>query len=373
MELRKEDFGDDFKWGVSTAAYQVEGAYYADGKGASIWDVFANTPGKIHDNQNANTSCDFYNNYAQDIALMSAMHIPNFRFSLSWSRIMPTGAGAINYKGIEFYNKVINFCLDLGIEPWITLYHWDLPYALEQKGGWTNRDIVGWFCDYVAVCMKAFGDRVTHWMVLNEPLVFTGAGHFLGIHAPGRKGLNNFLAAAHHAALCQAEGARIVKDFLPNSKVGSTFSCSYIQPYRPTERDCLAAKRVDALVNRLFIEPLLGKGYPVNDFKLLQRLEQFVKDGDEHRLSFNMDFIGVQNYTREMVSHSFYKPVIWARIIPAPKRNIETTVMKWEVYPECIYEMLKKFSAYSNMPEMIVTENGAAYTDEVINDKVNDH
>ena len=135
MDCNKEDFGEDFNWGVSTAAYQIEGAHDADGKGPSIWDVFASTPGKTHGNQNANTTCDFYNHYAQDIALMSAMNIPNFRFSISWSRILPNGTGTINYKGIEFYNKVIDFCLELGIEPWITLYHWDLPYALEQKGG----------------------------------------------------------------------------------------------------------------------------------------------------------------------------------------------------------------------------------------------
>ena len=209
-------------------------------------------------------------------------------------------------------------------------------------------------------------------MVLNEPLVFTGAGHFLGIHAPGRKGLNNFLAATHHAALCQAEGGRIVKDFLPNSKVGSTFSCSYIQPYRQTERDHLAAKRVDAVVNRLFIEPLAGNGYPLNDFKLLQRLEQFVKDGDESRLSFDMDFIGVQNYTREIVAYSYYKPFIWARIVPSTERAVDITAMKWEVYPDCIYEMLKKFGSYSNIKELIVTENGAAFPDQVYNDKVCD-
>ena len=371
MDCTKQDFGDDFKWGVSTAAYQVEGAYNIDGKGSSIWDVFANTKGKIYGGQTANVSCDFYHHYAQDIALMSALNIPDFRFSLSWSRIMPHGTGEVNYKGIEFYNKVIDFCLDLGIEPWITLYHWDLPNKLEDKGGWTNRSIVDWFSDYVEVCIKAFGDRVKHWMVLNEPMVYTGAGYFLGIHAPGKKGLNNFLSAAHHAALCQAQGGRIVKAMLPQSKVGTTISCSYIQAYRPTEADHLAATRVDALVNRLFIEPLVGEGYPVKDFRLLQRLEQFVKDGDENKVQFDMDFIGLQNYTRELVSFSYYTPFIWAKIISAAKRKVQCTAMNWEVYPECIYEMLKKFSAY-NIKEIIVTENGAAFPDEVIEGEVHD-
>jgi beta-glucosidase len=303
---------------------------------------------------------------------MSELNIPNFRFSLSWSRLIPNGTGAVNPKGVEFYNKVIDFCLDLGIEPWITLYHWDLPYELEKKGGWTNRQIINWFSDYVQLCIKTFGDRVKHWLILNEPMVFTGAGYFLGVHAPGRRGLNSFLAAAHHAALCQAEGGRIVKSLLPDSKVGTTFSCSYIQALTVNTLDSYAAIRVDALLNRMFIEPLLGKGYPVDDLKLLQRLEAFIKDGDESRLVFDMDFIGVQNYTRELVAHSYFIPLISARIIKASKRNVVTTLMNWEVYPECIYEMLHKFNNYKNLKELIVTENGAAFHDTIIDGQIND-
>lgn len=373
MIFTGKDFGEDFKWGVSTAAYQTEGAYAADGKGRSVWDVFSNTKGKTYLGQNANIACDFYHRYAQDIALMSQLSIPNFRFSLSWSRIMPAGTGAVNPKGIEFYNKVIDFCLDLDIEPWVTLYHWDLPYELEKKGGWTNRQIVDWFSDYVQLCVKFFGDRVQHWMILNEPMVFTGAGYFLGVHAPGRKGLTGFLAAAHHAALCQAEGGRIVKSMKPDCHVGTTFSCSYIDPLKPfSPYDHLAATRVDALLNRLFAEPLAGKGYPVKDLKFLQRLEPFVKDGDESKLAFNMDFIGIQNYTREVVAYSYFTPFIWAKIVKANKRNVETTVMNWEVYPESIYKMLHQFDSYKNFKELIVTENGAAFPDVVINDQVQD-
>src|SRR5579875_2733346 len=206
MKICKDDFDAGFNWGVSTAAYQIEGAYKTDGKGLSIWDVFANKKGNIAFNQNANIACDFYHRYAQDLVLMRSLNIPNYRFSLSWSRLFPEGVGKVNPNGIDFYNRVIDFCLELDIEPWVTLYHWDLPYALEKKGGWTNRKIIDWFSHYVECCIKYFGDRVKHWMVLNEPMVFTGAGYFLGIHAPGRKGLSNFLPAAHHAALCQAIG-----------------------------------------------------------------------------------------------------------------------------------------------------------------------
>jgi beta-glucosidase len=372
MDFIESDWGRDFKWGVSTAAYQIEGACDAEGKGKSIWDIFSNTKGNIFNNQNGNVACDYYHHYDHDLAIMRQLNIPNYRFSLSWSRIIPNGTGAVNTNGIDFYNRVINYCLELGIEPWITLYHWDLPYELEKKGGWTNREIIKWFGEYVALCINHFGDRVKHWMILNEPMVFTGAGYFLGIHAPGRKGLNNFLSAAHHAAMCQSEGGRIVRSLSAGSHVGTTFSCSFIQPLRIISPDELAAKRVDALLNRMFVEPLAGLGYPVNDLRLLQRLEPYIKDGDESRLAFAMDFIGIQNYTREVVASSWLTPLIWAKIIKAEKRNVETTVMKWEIYPESIYEMLRKFGKYKNFKEIIVTENGAAFPDIVIDGTVND-
>lgn len=370
--MTREDFGNDFKWGVSTAAYQIEGAHNTNGKGKSIWDEFANTKGKIFQNQNANASCNFYEQYTSDIALMYELNIPNFRFSLSWSRIMTTGRKVVNENGIDFYNRVIDFCLELGIEPWITLYHWDLPLELEKKGGWTNRDIIDWFSDYVSVCIKAFGDRVKNWMVINEPMVFTGAGYFLGVHAPGRKGLTSFLSAVHHAALCQSEGGRVIRSLGSKFNIGTTFSCSHIEPFKEKEKDYKAAVKVDALLNRLFIEPLLGLGYPVKDLKILERIEGFMKADDEKKLGFDMDFVGIQNYTREVVSHSYLMPFLKAKIIKADKRNVERTLMNWEVYPESIYHILKKFGRYKNIPKIIVTENGAAFEDTATNGKVND-
>ncbi len=371
MPLHKNDFGQDFIWGVSTAAHQIEGAHLADGKGLSIWDIFSSIPGKIHGSANANIACDFYHKYAHDISLMRMMGIQNFRFSIAWARILPKGIGEINKKGIDFYNHLIDFCLEVGVEPWVTLYHWDLPYQLEKAGGWTNREIVNQFCEFVQVCIKYFGDRVKHWMVLNEPVVFTGAGHFLGVHAPGKKGLKNYLPAVHHAALCQAEGARIIRSESQDSKIGTTFSCSYIEPMTSSIADITAATKIDALLNRLFVEPLVGLGYPVKDVKLLERLDPYIKDGDEAKLPFKMDFIGIQNYTREIVSHSTITPIIQAKIIAADKREVEKTVMNWEIYPQAIYQMLKQFSRY-DFPEILVTENGAAFQDFVEDGKVSD-
>jgi beta-glucosidase len=373
MLFTKNDFGEDFKWGVSTAAYQIEGGHNAEGKGPSIWDTFTQKKNKIFNNDNGNIACDFYNHYADDIALINKLNIPNYRFSISWSRVLPQGMGAVNYKGIDFYNRVIDSCLELGIEPWITIYHWDLPEALQQKGGWTNREIIHWFSYFVDCCIKYFGDRVKHWMVLNEPMVFTGAGYFLGIHAPGKKGLSSFLAAAHHAALCQAEGGRIIKSLRQDCKVGTTFSYSHIEPFRNhEEKDIRAAVKVDALLNRMFIEPLLGLGYPTGDLKILERIERFMYPHDEKKLAFDMDFIGLQNYTREVVSHAALMPFVKAKIIKASKRNVAHTQMDWEIYPPSIYNALKRLNNYPQINEIIITENGAAFHDTNEEGRIND-
>lgn len=372
MECTKKDFGENFKWGVSTAAYQVEGAHDLHGKGLSIWDVFTRRRKKIAGNHHGNITCDFYNRYIDDILLLDHLNIREYRFSVSWSRIMPTGSGEINPAGIDFYNRVIDLCLQHKITPWITLYHWDLPQALEIKGGWTNRDIIFWFSEYVHCCVSHFGDRVQHWMVLNEPMVFTGAGYFLGVHAPGKKGLNNFLAAAHHAAMSQAAGGRIIKEWNPCSKVGTTFSYSHIDPASNREKDMLASNKVDALLNRMFIEPLLGLGYPVNELKILQRIEKFIRAGDERNMAFEMDFIGLQNYTREVVQYAPFMPFVKAKIIKADKRGVDRTVMNWEVYPPAIYHALRRINDYAGVKEIMVTENGAAFKDELVDNTVRD-
>ena len=370
--FNKNEFGENFKWGISTAAYQIEGAHNVDGKGASIWDTFSNQSKKIVGNHNGNQACDFYNRYVDDIQLIKSLNIPNFRFSISWSRILPNGTGVVNQKGVDFYNRLIDSALELGIDPWVTLYHWDLPQELENKGGWTNREVVNWFSDYVELCAKKFGDRVNHWMILNEPMVFTGAGYFLGVHAPGRKGLRNFIPAVHHATLCQSQGARILKSIHPNSQIGTTFSCSHLEPNTNSEKDRIATIKVDALINRLFIEPSLGLGYPTNDLTLLDRIYSYFQPNDEKLLPYDFDFIGLQNYTREIVTHSYFVPLLNAKLIKADKRKVPVTLMNWEVYPESIYQTLKKYDAYPQIKKIIITENGAAFHDTHFDGKIID-
>ncbi|MEA1786528.1 GH1 family beta-glucosidase [Arenibacter sp. GZD96] len=372
FKLRKDDFGADFVWGVSTAAYQIEGGYNAADKGPSIWDTFVSKKGTIFKDQHGEVACDFYHRYREDILLMKSMNIPHFRFSLSWSRLIPEGIGTPSEEGIAFYNKVIDFCLECGITPWVTLYHWDLPQALEDKGGWTNRDIRLWFEAYATLCATQFGDRVTHWMVLNEPMVFTGAGYFLGIHAPGRKGLKNFIPAVHHAVLCQALGGKILRKLVSNAFIGTTFSCSQISPYSKKHKDKIAAKKVEALLNRLFIEPALGMGYPLKTLPILHRIEKYIIPGDLDDAAFDFDFIGIQNYTREVVKHSYFVPYVQAKIIKASERKVKTTLMDWEVHPPSIYKIIKHFNAYTKIPKLIITENGAAFPDILQNDEVKD-
>ena len=371
--LNSQAFGADFAWGVSTAAFQTEGACNSDGKGLSIWDIFTSRKGKIRNSEHADIACDFYNRYADDIKLISQLNIPNFRFSIAWTRLLPNGFGQVNQKGIDYYNRVIDQCLKLNINPWLTLYHWDLPAALEQKGGWTNRDSVSWFADYTALCAKHFGDRVKHWMVMNEPAVFTGAGYFFGVHAPGRRGLKNFLPALHHVILGMAEGGRTLRASLPSdAEIGSTFSCSPVEPASSKRRDIRAAKRADALLNRLFIEPVLGLGYPQQEVPVLQRLSQYMQANDERNMQFDFDFIGLQNYTREIAAYSLFTPYLHSRLIPAAKRDVPVTAMGWEIYPQAIYRALKQYSAYPQIKKIYITENGAAFTDNVQNGRVHD-
>lgn len=371
-QLSRVLFGKDFKWGVSTAAYQIEGNHDADGKGKSVWDVFSEKKGRILDGHHGKIACDFYNRYPEDLSLVKKLNIPNLRFSVSWSRIMPLGTGTVNQKGIDFYNRIIDTCLENEIDPWLTLYHWDLPHDLELRGGWTNRDIISWFSDYTELCARHFGDRIKHWIVMNEPMVFTGAGYFLGFHAPGRTGLKNFLPAVHHSVLSMSAGGHILKEMLPDASIGTTFSCSYIEPYTNSLKDIAAASRVDALLNRLFIEPVLGMGYPETDLPVLKKLQKYFYPGDEDRLAFDFDFIGIQNYTREIVKHSIFTPYLKASLIKAKDRKVPLTSMGWEVYPESIYHMIKKYNAYPGIKKIYITENGAAFPDKLINGEVRD-
>ncbi len=374
--MTKADFGPNFKWGVATASYQIEGAWQEDGKSPSIWDSFSHKRKNIKTGENGDVTCDFYHRYASDLELLKALNFKVFRFSLAWPRLLPDGTGKPNQKGIDFYNRVIDKCLSLGLEPWPTLYHWDLPQVLEDKGGWTNRDVVGWFSEYTDLATRSFGDRVKNWMVLNEPFSYTTLGYMLGWHAPGRKGMKNYLPAVHHSVLVQAEGGRIVRANVQGANVGTTFITAFAEPKNTEEKHVRAAKRFDALMNRMFLEPTLGMGYPTDTLPFLKKIERkYALPGDRERMKFDFDFIGLQNYYAVTVKKSLTTPVLWANEEPAKKRGIpadQLTTMGWEVTPEGLYKILKQYGAYPGIKKIIVTENGAAFPDVVENGGVHD-
>ncbi len=367
-EIERLDFGKDFKWGAACAAYQVEGAWNIDGKGVSIWDTFTHKKGNVHNNENADVASDFYHRYQEDILLLKEMNLKVFRFSISWSRIFPDGIGTINAKGVAFYHNVIDFCLANDIEPWITLYHWDLPQKLQDQGGWTNREILKWFEEYTSFCTKEYGQKVKNWMIMNEPAAFVGLGYMLGYHAPGKKGITSFLKATHHVCLSMALGGRIVRENVQNANIGTTFSCSFVESIDEKPKNIAASKRIDALVNRLYIEPILGRGYPCDVFPALKRIEKYFEPGDENLLKFDFDFIGLQNYFRVVGKKSLFPPVMFAKEVPASKRDVPMNEMNFEVYPEGIYKILKQFGEYEEIKSIIVTENGVCYKDFVTED-----
>ena len=255
-----------FLWGVAQAAAQNEGAYNIDGKGLSIWDNFSRRQGKIKSSHKPYHACDFYHRYKDDLLLVKALGFKVFRFSISWPRILPEGMGKINKEGVAFYHRLIDECLKLDLIPFVTLYHWDLPAALEKEGGWSSHLMNKWFSKYVTICAEEFGSKIKNWIILNEPFGFTSLGYMLGKHAPGKIGMNNFLPAVHNAALAQAEGGRIIRKLVPHAYIGTTFSCSEAIPFSDKPFDIAAANRIDILMNRLMFEPLTGNGFSARRF-----------------------------------------------------------------------------------------------------------
>ncbi|UOB16448.1 glycoside hydrolase family 1 protein [Abyssalbus ytuae] len=351
-----------FRWGVATSAFQIEGAYNKDGKGLSIWDNFTKKTTRIKDRSNAHTTIDFYNRYKEDINIAKNIGFEIFRFSVSWSRILPDGSGKINQKGIDFYNNVINYCLETGIEPWITTYHWDLPLELEKKGGWANREIVDWYRNYVIILRNNFADRVKNWILINEGIVFTGGGYLLGLHAPGKRSINKFVAGIHHVLLSQAEGLRVLKQF-PGQNVGTAISCTKIDAYNNKKSNIKTAKRIDALMNRIFIEPHLGMGYPMDTLPLLKRINKYYRAGDEEKIIADFDFWGIQTYAREVVKRAWYIPYLGAVLVNPKKRKAIPSVMGWETYTEGVAYFIERFSKYNPKKTLWVTECGIALDD----------
>lgn len=375
--LQRNSFGEEFTWGCATAAYQIEGSPTADGKGPSIWDSFSHKRNRlgrtpIKDGSTADVSTDSYRRYPEDVALISGVGFDAYRFSVSWPRIYPTGKGELNQRGLDHYSRVVDECLSAGLDPWITLYHWDLPQALEDEGGWTNRDIVNWFSDYCATVVEALSDRVTNWMIFNESLSFTMVGYLLGVHAPGRRGFKSFLSAMHHVNLSTAHAARAIRAVAKQPlQVGTT---CYLSPMLASGPGPLAAKAersADGMMNRAFLEPNLGLGYPIDDAPILKGIQKYVREGDIDDAKVDLDFLGVQYYTRLRTP---WLPIPRLHTIPmfGHDRSLGLTSLGWEIRPDGLGMVLDKVWAYGKYPRLVVTEGGACFDDRLVNGRVHD-
>ena len=363
MGDKKLVFPKGFIWGAATASYQVEGAWDEDGKGESIWDRFSHTPGKVDNGDTGDVACDHYHRWRDDVVMMKELGLKAYRFSVAWPRILPDGRGEVNQTGLDFYNQLVDALLEVGIEPFVTLYHWDLPQILQDEGGWPVRGIVDAFTDYADVVSRALGDRVQKWITLNEPWVSAFVGYSMGRHAPGHTSEDEAITASHHLLLSHGRAVPVIRANCPDASVGITLNLSPQEPASPSVADRKASTWVDGYINRFFLDPLVGRGYPQDMVSSFGNAMEFVEPGDLDSIAVPVDFLGVNYYSRgiarsDEVSEEENEP----RTV---FRGDEITEMDWEVYPPGIYKILGRLHFDYAFPVLYITENGAAFVDEV--------
>jgi len=367
-------FPQGFQFGAATSAYQIEGAWREDGKSESIWDRFAHESGRIRGGATGDRACDSYHRMRDDVALLREMGCASYRFSIAWPRVQPGGRGPANARGVDYYQRLCDALLAAGIRPFPTLYHWDLPVEIEERGGWAARDTAGRFADYADLVARALGDRVESFTLLNEPSVFTTFGYRVGYHAPGRRDRNSFWAATHIVNLAQAEAFRAMRATLPAARLGSAFHFSPCEPARDTEADARAAERWYRFTNEWFLRPAFDRAYPdiFPADELMRRLRAQPEDFD--RLAAPFDFIGVNLYTRTRVAAVEGGPIdLDAAPSPhAAESGAGTTDFGWEIWPDAMRAMLvrltRDFTRGDSRPILEITENGCSYGDGVDDD-----
>jgi beta-glucosidase len=362
-------FPEGFLWGTATAAYQIEGAHDTGGKGPSIWDTFSHTPGKVFESQTGDVACDHYHRYRDDVALMADLGLNAYRFSVSWPRVLPAGDGAPNPAGLDFYSRLADALLERRIRPFITLYHWDLPQACEERGGWGVRATADAFGDYAALMGRTLGDRVKDWITLNEPLASTVAGYIFGIHAPGKIDPQLAFQVSHHLNLAHGAAVRALRATVPEARVGITHVSLPVYPASDSDADRAAAHRFDGFTNRWYWDPTLKGTYPADITERLGPFAPKIEPGDLERISPSLDFFGHNSYTRAIVKDDPESMLTGVTQLPAPEPRTE---MGWEVYPEHLYDSLTRIARDYGAPEIYITENGAAFADELVDGRVDD-
>jgi len=385
--IAMKKFDNNFVWGAATSSYQIEGAAFDDNKGLSIWDDFVRIPGKTANGENADVSCDFYHTYRDDIALMAHLGIKAFRFSISWPRILPSGFGEVNEKGIQFYSDMIDCLLKHGIEPYATLYHWDLPLELQQThNGWLNPQIADWFAEYADVCFQNFGDRVKNWITINEPWVVAILGYGQGVFAPGTISKTEPYLVAHNELLAHGKAVQLYREKYQASqlgKIGISLNCDWREPLTNKPEDAEAAERALLFFAGWFADPIWFGDYPeVMHQRIGHKLPQFTPE-EKAMLTGSSDFFGLNHYTTMFAANATEID---------PDRNVygnggisedqevdlsvdpnwKTTSMNWAVVPWGFQKLLEWISTRYSNPGILVTENGMSNIDQVENGKVND-
>jgi beta-glucosidase len=369
-ETARRRFPNDFAWGVATAAYQIEGAANEDGRGRSIWDTFSHTPGSILNGHTGDVACDHYHRWREDIDLMRDLGVTAYRFSVAWPRIFPQGTGIANTAGLDWYERLVDALLEAGIQPWVTLYHWDLPQQLEDLGGWPVRATADAFGVYAETMGRRLGDRVRDWITLNEPWCSAFLGYLTGEHAPGRHDLGLALRASHTLLLAHGLAVQALRAASPAASIGITLNVTCVDAASDSEADVGAARRYDGFRNRWFLDPLYGRGYPAD---MLEHYgERFPRPTDEdlRTIAAPIDLLGVNYYEPHILRFDQHDPVLQAATV-APG-GTQVTQMGWLVEPAGMRELLSRLVKDYPVGQMAITENGAAYPDHSLDGRVAD-
>jgi beta-glucosidase len=355
-------FPSDFVWGFAASAYQIEGATTEDGRGPSIWDVFARQPGAIADGATGDVACDHYHRYPEDARLMADIGVRAYRFSVSWPRVLPTGTGTINQAGLDFYQRLVDALLEAGVQPLINLFHWDLPQALQDRGGFADPQVVDWFTDFAALLASSLGDRVKDWMTFNEPAVYAFLGHADGIHAPGLRHWPTAMRVADHQLRAHASAVRAIRGHVPDAKIGMAIDVNQVAPGTDSDDDRLAAERWSSARDAWFLDPLFGRGYPALGLETHRAAGHL--DGVElaEPPPGDLDYLGLNYYRRDSVFARSDRAFDWDI---GARPDSEQTQMDWHVAPDGLRDTLLDLHRTYAPPELVITENGAAYPDTV--------
>ena len=358
-----------FTWGVATSSYQIEGGAKEGGRGPSIWDTFSRVPGAIVNGDNGDIACDHYNRYSEDLDLIKWLGVNAYRFSIAWPRIFPNGTGNPNQVGIDFYDRLIDGALERGITPWPTLYHWDLPQALQDKGGWNNRECAKCFAEYAHLMAEKFGDRVKNWTTLNEPFCSAWLGYLFGVMAPGIKDLQTAINASHHLLLGHGLATQAIRSVNSDLRVGIVLNLTPATPLHDSAADLAAAKLADGFDNRWYADPIFKGSYPKDIVEGFGK-EVPIHSGDMQAISSPLDFLGINFYTRQTItSDESAKPLPYKPILVD---GVERTAMGWEVHPQSLTDIIMRVHHEYAPPEIYITENGSAWEDSMVDGKIDD-